>query len=93
MALFLEVHELKGRDPSTVLATCSEPTGDGIRCLRHWVDGDAIALLVEAPDEETLRARGLDPVEVTELFAPASRWAAMDAIDFPKMGASASSPL
>ena len=92
MALFLEVHKLEGRDQGTFLATCSTMNGDGSRCLRHWVDGDEIALLVEAPDEEALRARGLDAVEVTELFAPASRWAAADAIDFPKMGASASSP-
>jgi hypothetical protein len=91
MALFLEVHQLEGRDPGTFLATCSTMNGDDISCLRHWVDGDAIALLTEAPDEESLRARGLDAVEVTQLFAPASRWATTDALDFPKMGGSASS--
>ena len=91
MALFLEVHKLEGRDPGAFLTMCSRMNGDDITCLRHWVDGDAIALLTEAPDEETLRERGLDAVEVTELFAPPSRWTAMDSLDFPSMDASTSS--
>lgn len=66
---FWKFHKLEGRDPGTFLTTCSRMNGNNVTCLRHWVEGDAIALLTEAPDEKTLRARGLDAVEVAELLA------------------------
>jgi hypothetical protein len=81
MQLFLDIHKLDASDADVFLAAWSRRAGDDMRCLKHWLKEDAIALLVEAPDEEYLRAKDPDAIELTELFAPASRWAAEDEID------------
>lgn len=83
MALFLDVHELDARGAEAFVAAWSARAGEGARCRKHWVgeDGRTVALLVEAPDEETLRACDPDAKEVTELFAPAERWASYDSIE------------
>lgn len=83
MALFLEVHDLEGRDAQAFVSTYAATRGRDVPCLRHWVDGDAIAMLVEAPDVAALQARGLRATEVVELFAAPSRWAAIDEIELP----------
>jgi hypothetical protein len=84
MALFLNVHELDAQAAETFLAAWSTRCADGIRCLKHWVSDDAIALLVEAPNEASVRACDPGAIEVTELFAPARRWASCDSIDFAR---------
>lgn len=69
MALFLDVHSSSGCDANTFVSEWSQRTDGSIRCLKHFAKADAIALLVEAPDEEELRASDPEAVEVTELFA------------------------
>jgi hypothetical protein len=81
MALFLVVHELDSHEPEAFLAAWRSGAGSLIRCLRHWVVDNAIALLVEAPNEHGLRAYASGATEVTELFAPARRWLAYETID------------
>ena len=76
--------ELDAQGAEAFLAAWSTRGGDGIRCLKHWVSDDAIALLVEAPNEASVRARDPGATEVTELFAPAQRWASCDSIDFAR---------
>jgi hypothetical protein len=75
MALFMDIHELGDHDPESFVAGWSIHKRESITCLKHWVSGDGrIALLVEAPDRESLQAQDRDALEVTELYAPASRW-------------------
>jgi hypothetical protein len=81
MALFLVVHELDTHEPEAFVAAWRSGAGSRIRCLRHWVVDKAIALLVEAPNEDGLRAYAAGATEVTELFAPARRWLAYETID------------
>jgi hypothetical protein len=83
MALFLVVHELDTHDPEAFVAAWSAGAASHIRCLKHWVSGDAIALLAEAPNEYGLRAYDSDAIGVTELFAPARRWLSYETIDLP----------
>jgi hypothetical protein len=75
MALFLDVHELNGGGAEAFVAAWAAGAGDGVRCLGHWVgeDGRKVALLVEAPDADSLRACDPEATELTELFAPAER--------------------
>ena len=58
MGLFLAIHELHTYDPEAFVVAWAAGAGSRIRCLKHWVSGNAIALLVEAPDEDSLRAYG-----------------------------------
>jgi len=81
MALFLVVHELDPHEPQAFVAAWAAGAGRRIRCLKHWVSGNAIALLVEAPNEDGLRAYASDATDVTELFAPARRWLSYETID------------
>ncbi len=83
MSLFLEVHELNGRGAEACVQARSAQAPPGVRFLRHWFgdEGRKVALLVEAPDEETLRTCAGGAKEVTELFAPAERWMSCDSID------------
>ena len=80
MALFLNIYELDGHEPEAFVAALARGAGSGIRCLKYWVGANAIALLVEAPDEDSLRAYDSDATEVTELFAPARRWLSYETI-------------
>ena len=85
MALFLNVHELDAQHrPEAFVAAWAAAAGSGIRCLKHWVGDNTIALLVEAPDLDSLRAYDLDAAEVTELFAPARRWMSYETIDLAR---------
>ena len=84
MALFLNIHELDGHQPEAFVAAWAAGAGNGIRCLRHWVGDNAMALLVEAPDEDGLRAYDSDASDVTELFAPAWRWLSYETIDLAR---------
>jgi hypothetical protein len=77
----LAVHELGAHDPEAFVAAWAAGAGGGIRWLRRWVSDNAFALLVEAPDQESLRAHDSDATEVTELFAPARRWLFFESID------------
>ena len=79
--LFLEVHELSGRDGEAFVQARSAQTPRGVRLLKHWVDDDGhkVALLVEAANEERACAGGAK--EVTELFARAERWSSFDSIE------------
>ncbi len=83
MCLFLEVHDLDGRDAEAFVEARSAQGPHGVRLLKHWLgdDGGKVALLVEAPDEQTLRGCAGGANEVTELFAPAERWMSYDAIE------------
>ena len=83
MALFLDVHELDGRDVDEFLAAWSAQAATGVRCLKRWVGEDRrnVALLVEVADEDSVRACDADAKEVTELFAPAERWLSLDSIE------------
>jgi hypothetical protein len=83
MCLFLEVHELDGRDADAFVRARSTQAPQGVRLLKHWLgdDGRNVAFLVEAPNEETLRACAGGAKEITELFAPAERWMGFDAIE------------
>lgn len=81
MALFLEIHELGTHGADAFLMDWTARADDGTRCLKNWTGDNRIALLVEAPDDYRSRARGAHLSELTELFAPAARWAAYDAID------------
>ncbi len=83
MALFLAIHELDGLGLEVFLARLAAHADEGIRCLKHWVgeDGRNVALLVEAPNEDSLRACDRDAKELTELFAPAERWVSFDSIE------------
>jgi hypothetical protein len=81
MALFLNVHKLHTHEPAAYVAAWAAGAGSRIRCLKHWVGDNAIAMLVEAPDEDALRAYDSDASEVTELFAPARRWLSYETID------------
>ena len=83
MRLFLEVHELDGCDAGAFVHARSVQAPRGVRLLKHWLgdDGGTVTLLVEAPDEQTLRACAGDAKEVTELFAPAERWMSYDSIE------------
>lgn len=83
MALFLNIHELDA-EPEAFVAAWAAGAGSCIRCLKHWVGDNAIALLVEAPNEASLRAYDPAAVEVTELFAPARRWLSCETIDFAR---------
>ena len=80
MALFLETHELDGRDPETFLREQSEQHPQR-RCLQHWIDADGITaeVLVEAPDRAALLA-ATRATCVTELFAPIRRWLSDDPV-------------
>ena len=80
MALFLETHELAGRDAAAVVGEQSRPQ-PGRTCLQHWLDGDGrtIEFLVESPDRPTLLA-ATTADHVTELFAPMRRWLADDPV-------------
>jgi hypothetical protein len=84
MALFLNIHELDGHEPEAFVAAWAAGADSGIRCLKHWVSGNAIALLVEAPNENSLRTHYSDPTEVTELLAPAWRWLSVETIDLAR---------
>lgn len=84
MALFLAFHELDTHEPEAWVAAWAAGAGSRIRCLKHWVSDNAIALLVEAPDEGSLRAYGSDATEVTRLFGPARRWLSYKTINFPR---------
>ena len=67
------------------MAARAAGAGSSIRCLKHWVSDNTIALLVEAPDEgSSLRAYGSDATEVARLFAPARRWLSYETINFPR---------
>jgi hypothetical protein len=83
MALFLDIHDLDALGAEAFLTSWSARANDGIRCLKHWVgeDGRSVALLVEAPNEDSLRACDRDARELTELFAPAERWLSYDSIE------------
>jgi hypothetical protein len=83
MALFLDIHDLDALGVGAFLTRWAAHADDGVRCLKHWVDEDGrnVALLVEAPNEDSLRACDRDARELTELFAPAERWMSYDAIE------------
>lgn len=76
MALFLETHDLDGRDAEALIRALSEPR-PGRRCLCHYLadDGSAVEFLVEAQDQASLSTGAQS---VTELFAPAARWLSDD---------------
>jgi len=84
MALFLAFHDLDRHEPEAFVAAWAARAGGRIHCLKHWVSDNAIALLVEAPDEASLRAHGSDATAVTRLFAPARRWLSYETINFPR---------
>ena len=84
MALFLAFHDLDKREPEAFVAAWAAGAGSRMRCLKHWVGDNAIALLVEAPDEGSLRAYGSDATAVTRLFASAGRWMSYETINFPR---------
>jgi hypothetical protein len=86
MALFLEVHELDTPEPEAFVAAWTAAAGSRIRCLKHWVGDNAVALLVEAPNADSLRAYDSDAGEVTQLFAPARRWLSCETIVFGHAG-------
>jgi hypothetical protein len=81
MALFLETHNLGGRDAQAFVDTRSG-TGNGSRCLKHWISGDRrrLTLLVEASDRQALSASHPGAREVTEVFAPAERWMSFETL-------------
>jgi hypothetical protein len=81
MALFLEIHELSALGTETFLADWIARADDRTRCLKNWTSGTSIAFLVEAPDDYGSRPRGPGVRELTELFAPASRWLDHDTLD------------
>jgi hypothetical protein len=83
MALFLDGHELEERNADEFLAAWSDRAATDVRCLKRWVGEDRrnVALLVEAPDEDSVRICDPDAKEVTELFAPAKRWLSLDSIE------------
>ncbi len=80
MALFLAVHELDTHEPEVFVAAWAAGAGSCLRCLKHWVSDNGIALLVEAPDEDSVRAYDSDATEVTRLFAPARHWLSAETI-------------
>ena len=84
MAIFLEVHELNAQKPEAFVAAWAARAGSGVHCLKHWVNDDVIALLVEAPNEDSLGAYGSAAAEVTELFAPAPRWLSHEPIELAR---------
>jgi hypothetical protein len=86
MALFLEVHELDSHEPGAFVAARTAAAGSRIRCLKHWVGDDAVALLVEAPQADSLRAYDPDAGEVTRLFTPARSWLSYETIDLARAG-------
>jgi hypothetical protein len=86
MALFLEVHELDTHEPEAFVAAWTAAAGSRIRCLKHWVGDSAVALLVEAPNADSLRAYDSATGDVTELFAPARRWLSYETIDLGRAG-------
>jgi hypothetical protein len=86
MALFLEVHELDTHEPEAFVAAWTAAAGSRIRCLKHWVGDDAVALLVEAPHADSLRAYDPDAGEVTRLFTPARSWLSYETIDVARAG-------
>jgi hypothetical protein len=79
----LEVHELDGREAEALVRARSTGAPNGVRLLKHWLGGDGrtVALLVEAPDEQTLRTCPGNAKEITELFARAERWLSHDSIE------------
>lgn len=81
MALFLETHDLRGRDAQAFVDTRSG-TEHGTRCLKHWVsnDGRRLTLLVEAPDRQALSASQSGATELTEVFAPVERWMSFETL-------------
>ena len=81
MGLFMDTHELGERDEESFLLAWSERKRDGISCLRHWVNASRITLLVEAPDRDSLQEQDRDALELTGLFAPASRWMEEQSVD------------
>jgi hypothetical protein len=86
MALFLQVHELDTHEPEALVAAWTEAAGSRIRCLKHWVGDNAIALLMEAPNEDSLRSYDSDAGEVTRLFASAQRWLSYETIHLGRAG-------
>jgi hypothetical protein len=82
MSLFVEVHELHGREPEGFIATRVAAPPPGVRFLKQWINRECrkVAFLVEAPDQETLQ-RDPSAEEITELFAAAERWMAADSIE------------
>lgn len=84
MPLFLAFHDLDGHEPEAFVAAWAAGAGSHIRCLKHWVGDNAIALLVEAPNEGGLRAHDAHATEVVRLFAPARRWLSYETINFPR---------
>jgi hypothetical protein len=80
MALFLNVHKLDAHEPDAFVAAWAAGAPSGIRCLKHWVKDNAIALLVEAPTEYSLRAFDRHASDVTQLFAPARRWLSLETV-------------
>jgi len=84
MPLFLAFHELEGHEPEAWVASWATAAGSRIRCLKHWVSGNAIALLVEAPNEGGLRAYDPEATEVVRLFSSARRWLSYETINFPR---------
>ena len=88
MTLFLETHNLDHLSPEAIVQAHVRGRGSldpqGIRYLKHWTDPEAATLhcLVDAPDEDTLRAgqaasERLRAQEIVELFAPAEDWLAV----------------
>ena len=77
MALFLETHDLDGRDAETLVRELSESRPDR-RYLCHYLadDGSTVEFLVEAEHEASLSTTGAQ--RVTELFAPVARWLSDD---------------
>ena len=80
---FLNVHTLDNGSVDALLLDRTARAITRARCLKHWLsdDGRKLALLIEAPDEETARAFDPDASETSELLAPAERWLAYDTID------------
>lgn len=91
MALFMEVYRGAGLTEGDVRRAHEAQRGttrrEGIRYLRYWwgAQEGRVTCLVEAPAPEALyRADSGGPLpvpEVTELFASAARWAAVEAVD------------
>lgn len=81
MCLFLEVSD-RGNAEALVQARSAQASR-GVRLLKHWLGANGVVLLVEAPDEQTLRACSSGAKEITELFAPAERWMSYDSIEMP----------